>query len=327
MAHPLRFGVIAGGGHDGPGLSAAARQLEAWGYGCIYAGDHLAGRWMESFTLLTWAAASTSQLRVATLVAANDFRNPVMLAKAAATLDHLSGGRFQLGLGAGWWDRDYAMLGIPFDPPGERIERMEEAIEILRLYWQGEPFDFEGGHYRLRGIEPGPRTTAPGRLPLMIGGGGPRVMAVAGRSAAVIGPNPRIAGGRISGEFFSQLQRKDVAKKLGWARRAAEQAGRDPAELVFQSAVNYLAVTESEAEAVHLRESIAAATGLAAGEVAQAPSVLVGTPAGLRERILRDRDELGFTDWVLPVGEIRGFGLIDRSTFERFAADVMPGLA
>ena len=154
-----------------------------------------------------------------------DFRNPVILAKAVATLDRLSGGRVQLGIGAGWWDRDYAMLGIPFDPPWERISRMVETLDIMQTFWKGEPFDHAGRFYSLNGVEPGQPPAQRGGPSIFMGGGGPRILRIAGERADVVGQNPQIRGGRISREFFDNMKRQSVAQKIEWAREGAMNAG------------------------------------------------------------------------------------------------------
>jgi alkanesulfonate monooxygenase SsuD/methylene tetrahydromethanopterin reductase-like flavin-dependent oxidoreductase (luciferase family) len=133
-----------------------------------------------------------------------------------------------------------------------------------------------------------------------------------------------VAGGAISTDFFTQMPRAAVAGKIRWATEAAEVIGRDPAEITWQSMVNYLAITGTEAEAERLREGIVRTIPVTMEDVREAPTILVGTPQSLAERIRRDRDELGFTDWVLIGGEVRGFGKVTTETFEQFSREVMP---
>ena len=137
------------------------------------------------FSALTAAAAATTTLRVGCTVFANDFRHPAVLAKEAVTLDFLSDGRLELGLGAGWTKREYDQAGFAFDPPATRVERLSEAVQILRSLWSGEPVVFTGKHYRLDGLQLTPRPTRP--LHLFVGGGGKRLLSVAGQHASSVG--------------------------------------------------------------------------------------------------------------------------------------------
>lgn len=325
MANPrFRFAVTIDGVTAETDIARFAQELEQLGYDMVMVGDHIPGQRVEPLAALAWVAASTTRLRIGTHVLALDFRNPVLLAKAAATLDQLSGGRLELGVGAGWWDRDYAMLGIPFDPPGERISRMVEALDILETYWRGEPFDHAGRFYTLTGVEPGPPPSQPGGPPIFIGGGGPRIMKIAGARAKVVGQNPRIRGGRISAEFFEHMKRQNVAQKIEWARDGAREAGRDPAELVFHSSVNYLWVCESTSEANEMIGRLAAATRLTEQEARELPTAIVGTPEMIRERIHRDHEELGFSEWSFSGGKVRGFGSVGMDMYRAFSERVMP---
>ena len=320
----FKFAVWGTRARTGPELVQFARDLEAWGYDMVTLGEHMPGGRVDALTTLGWIAASTSRLRVGTHVLAMDFHNPVLLAKAVSTLDQFSEGRVLLGVGAGWWDRDYAMLGIPFDPPGVRISRMVETLDILEQCWRGDPFDHHGKFYTLTGVEPGPPPFQPGGPPVLVGGGGPRIMRIAGARADFVGPNPQIRGGRMSAEFFEQMKRTNVAQKIRWAREGAERAGRDPAALSFNSAVNYLWVCESTSEADELYGRLAGSTRTTEAEARELPSALVGTPEMIRDRLHRDHDELGFTLWSLSGGDIRGFGNVGMDMYRAFSERVMP---
>src|SRR5689334_25210991 len=169
---------------------------------------------------LTAAALATTRLRVGSLVFSNDFRHPVVLAKEAATLDGLSGGRFELGLGSGWLREEYDQAGIPFDAPGTRIERMAEAVTIVKGLLAGEPVHFTGRHYTIAGLRGTPTPIQHPHPPLVIGGGGPRPLPPAPPGGPVVGlgapggPGGGGGGGRGRG---------------GGARRPEEEWGRGPA--------------------------------------------------------------------------------------------------
>jgi probable F420-dependent oxidoreductase len=320
----FEFGVSIERVEIGPELVEFTQELERLGYDLIMAGDHMRGRAAEPLAAMTWLAAATTRIRVGTHVIAADFRSPTLLAKSVATVDRLSGGRFQLGIGAGWFDRDYAMLGLPFDPPGVRISRMCEALDVIEKYWRGEPFDHAGKFYTMTGVDPGPLPVQPGGPPIFIGGGGPRIMRIAGARANIVGQNPQIRGGNISREFFEQMKRPKVADKIAWAREGAEAAGRDPGEITFHSSVNYLWVCESVAESEEMIHRLAQSTRMTDAEARDLPTSLIGTPDMIRDRLLRDRDELRFTAWSFIGGEIRGFGTITLDTYRAFAEQVMP---
>lgn len=181
--NPFRFGAMAGAAGSRREWLEQVWTAEDLGYSSILISDHFSDR-MAPLPALA-VAAEHSGLRVGTLVLANDFRHPAVLAKEAATVDLLSEGRLELGLGTGWEEGDYRSSGIPRDGPGNRVDRLEEAIDVLRGLWGPEELDFEGGHYQVQldGL-PKPRS---GRPVLLIGGGGPRMLRLAGRRADIVG--------------------------------------------------------------------------------------------------------------------------------------------
>src|SRR5574342_592324 len=184
-SRPFRFGVI----HEEPQhpsvWASHLRRVEDLGFATFLVRDHFVadfcGDQPAPLVALAHAAALTTRLRVGTLVLAVDYRHPVMLAKEAATLDLLSGGRLELGLGAGWLRREYAGAGIPFDSAGTRIERLEETIRILDGLFGDGPFSFAGKHFRVTELEGYPKPAQRPRPPLLIGGGRRRGLTLAGR--------------------------------------------------------------------------------------------------------------------------------------------------
>ena len=146
---PFRFAVQTNGAPDAATWRERARRAEALGYSTLYVPDHFTDQW-GPLVALTVAAEATTTLRVGALVFDNDYRHPVVLAKEAATLDLVSGGRLELGLGAGWMRTDYEQSGIAYDEPGVRVDRLEEALHIYRSLWRGET-SFTGTHYRIDG--------------------------------------------------------------------------------------------------------------------------------------------------------------------------------
>src|SRR5438093_7824154 len=169
----------------------AASRAEALGYDTLLMPDHITAQ-LARVAALAAAAAATTTLRIGSFVFDNDYRNPVMLAKEATTLDLLSGGRLEFGLGAGWNTRDYRQLGIPYDTPKIRVDRMEEALALIKRLWTEETVTHQGAHYRVRDAKVRPRPTQRPHPPVMIGGGGPRMLRIAAREAQIVAIAPSI---------------------------------------------------------------------------------------------------------------------------------------
>ena len=195
-----------------------ARKVEDLGYDTLVVGDHTIIP-LTPFLALLAAAEATKHLRVGAHVLGNDFRNPVMLATEAATLDILSEGRFELGLGTGWYAADYKGTGIPLDSPGTRVSRMEEAVQILKSAFSGEEFSFQGKFYKIENFKlPGMPIQRP-HPPLLIGGGGKRVLSFAGRQADIVGLNIRTTpDGWLD---HSTLTEQATLQKFNWVTEAA----------------------------------------------------------------------------------------------------------
>ena len=205
MAHPrkFRFGIQLATSldmnttaiPDAKAWAEAARRAEDLGYSTLFMPDHF-GDQLAPVPALMAAADATTSLRVGALVFDNDYKHPVVLAKELATLDVLSDGRLEVGLGAGWMQSDYDQSGIPMDPPGVRVSRMEEGIEVLKGCFGDGPFSFKGEHYTITDYDarPKPVQTPP---PLLIGGGAKRVLSIAAREAAIVGINPSIHSGHV----------------------------------------------------------------------------------------------------------------------------------
>src|SRR5260370_30531151 len=173
--------------HLGPSASAwrdKARLVESLGYKALYLPD-LFGDQLGPIAALMAAAYATTTLRVGSLVFDNDYRHPVVLAKEVASLDLLSDGRFDLGLGAGWMASDYEQAGIPFDSPGLRIERMEEGLAIIKGLLAGGEFSFTGKHYRIASLEGSPSPVQKPHPTIVLGGGGRRMLRLAAREADI----------------------------------------------------------------------------------------------------------------------------------------------
>ena len=176
MTHPrpFRFGVMAAKARSASEWTDTAKKAEDLGYSALLMPDHF-GDQLSPVPALATAAAVTSTLRVGTLVFANDFRHPAVLAKDTATIDLLSEGRLEVGVGAGWMTTDYATTGMTHDRAGVRIDRMIEGIEVLRGLWDDDAFSYQGDHYTITEMNGLPKPVQVGGPPIIVGGGGKRV--------------------------------------------------------------------------------------------------------------------------------------------------------
>lgn len=188
---PFRFGTYIPRFGSAGELRELAHKVEALGYGALAGGDHAAFAVGSPLVALGAVAAATSTLRLTAHVLNNDLRHPALLAGELAALDTLSDGRLEIGLGAGWLRRDYDALGLRFDLAAVRVARLAEAVQILKRLWTGEPTTYAGEHYQIRGLALEQLRPAQPRPPIFIGGGGPRILALAAREADIIGIDPK----------------------------------------------------------------------------------------------------------------------------------------
>ena len=205
-----------------PGLTWAqtAKRLEDLGFSNLVMPDHFDEQ-LAVGPGLAAAAAATTALRFSAFVYGNDYRHPVMVAKEVATLDVLSGGRMDLGLGAGWKRVDYAEAGMQYDPPGVRVDRMVESLHIIRALFEDGPVTFEGEHYTIRGLEGLPKPVQ-SPVPVAIGGGGRRMLTLAGRHADIVGVNANLRSGEIGLDAMNDVLGADrFDTKLEWVREGA----------------------------------------------------------------------------------------------------------
>src|SRR5437867_2123293 len=183
---PFRFGVILRSAASRADWAEKARKVEALGYAVLTVPDHLANL-VAPMPALASAAEATTRLRIGTMVLNNDFRHPVLVAREAATLDLLSDGRLELGLGAGHMRSEYEEAGLRFDPGRVRVERLAESVRIVKALLDGKPTTLEGDHYRVSAHRVFPRPVQRPRPPILIGGHGRRLLSLAAREAEIVG--------------------------------------------------------------------------------------------------------------------------------------------
>lgn len=314
MAKPFRFGVQLAT-FPAAEFVERLRRIEALGYAAVLWPDHW-GPQFEPVAALAAAAAVTAELRVGSLVYGVDYRHPVVLAKAAATIQLLSGGRHEFGLGAGWMRSDYDQAGIAYREPSVRIERLDEALTIIRSMWTEPKTSLAGKHYRVTDV---PRAVlpAPANPPaVLVGGGGKKLLGVAGRHADIVGINPAIPEGRILPTTVQDLAPERVREKVGWVREAAERAGRDFGAIELQSLIFVTAVTDTPGS---VRETLAKQSGMSVGDVAACAAFLTGSGSEICDRLQQRREETGISYVVIQGG--------DPTTVERFGEKVVAPLA
>jgi len=283
-----------------------ARRVEDLGASTLTVADHLDDQFAPVPAVMA-AACATTGLRVATLVLCNDFRHPVVTAKEAATIDVLSDGRFELGLGAGWMTTDYTRSGIPLDTAGTRIDRLEEAVGIIRALFGPEPVDVGGDHYRIKGLLGTPRPVQDGGPPLVIGGGAPKMLAMAGRQADIVGINPDLRSGAIGPEAGATGTAERTDEKLAWIQTAA---GDRFADIELQVRIHLAMHSDDRAGVAAL---MAEALGLTPEEAQESPHALVGSTEEICDQLVERRSRWGLSYIGLSVDALDDFApVIDR---------------
>lgn len=202
MKKAFRFGVVTGGQASRSAWVTLARRVEELGYASLLVPDVL-GTPLATMTALAVAATATTTLRVGSYVFVNDYRHPVLLAREIATLDQLSDGRVELGLGAGNWPLDYQQLGMPFDPAGVRVSRFAEGLSLIKAFFTGQTVNFSGTYYTATNLRPVPKPVQQPYPPILIGSSGRRMLTIAAREADIILPTP------------------PTEEKINWIREAA----------------------------------------------------------------------------------------------------------
>lgn len=312
---PFRFMVGTRGVLDRRTLLAQARAAEAVGYDAICIHDHLT-RQLAPVPVLTAVAMATDRLRLCPLVFNNDLRHPAVLAQELATLDVLSEGRVIVGIGAGWNQPEYAATGIPFDRPGTRIDRLEEAIAVLRGALGDQPFSFAGAHYTITDLDGQPKPIQRPRPPFLIGGTRERMLRLAAREADIVGLDLRQDRASLPDAFPTGMDRR-----IAWVRDAAG-ARLEGLDLSVLRVLGDLRVTPRPlAVARELAANLSERTGLSisAEDVLESPYTLIGTVPDLVAKLRRVRerwsvnsflaawfDDAGLADFAPVVEQLAG---------------------
>jgi probable F420-dependent oxidoreductase len=298
---PFRFLAAFQAVVDGPGLTETARRAEAMGYASLVIPDHLIEQLSPIVAMATIAAATTT-LRVGTFVLNNDLRHPAVMAQDLASLDVVSDGRLDIGIGAGWNRPEYEAIGLPFEPVGTRVARLTEAVAVLKGCFADGPFSFRGEHYVLTDHDGQPKPVQRPHPPLLIGGGGRRTLGLAAREADIVGLAPRILPGPRSDP--QSLTLAATEEKLGWVREAAGDRFGDLELNIYPSTWPVTVTEHAQAEAARVIDHLKARTGieLTAEEVLESPHLFIGSVDALVAKFVALRERFGISSIML--GEI-----------------------
>ena len=303
MAHDrkFRFGVQTGGATSAREWTEKARKVEALGYSTLYMPDHFIDTPFAPMVGIAAAAEATDSLRVGTLVLGNDYKHPAVVAKEFATLDVITEGRVEAGIGAGWMRIDYEALGLPYDRAGTRIERLEEAIAVMKGAWRPAPFSFAGDHYRITNYDGLPKPAQQPHPPLFVGGGGRKLLTLAAREADIIGFTPAARAGEITTDQARETLPAPWTEKFDWVRDAA---GDRFADIELQIRYFFAAITDDRGG---LAEAAAPAFGISADEALESGVALVGTVDECCELLVQRREEWGVSYIALGDNEYEAF--------------------
>jgi probable F420-dependent oxidoreductase len=254
--------------------------------------DHFVDTDLAPMVGLSIAAAVTTDLRVSALVFANDYKHPAVLAKEIATLDVLSDGRVDLGIGAGWMQVDYEQLGMPYDRPGLRIDRLEEALAVIRGCWSGQQFSFSGAHYTITDHTATPVPVQQPGPPILIGGGGPRILRLAGANADIVGINPNLKAGAITADAAKDALAAQTLQKVEWIK---EGAGDRFDAIELQIRYFFAQVTD---DANGLAETMAPMFDVSAADALESGVFLAGTVDQICDTLVERRETWGVSNIV-----------------------------
>jgi probable F420-dependent oxidoreductase len=276
-----------------------ALRAESNGYDVLTMPDHFGDQLAPVPALMT-AADATTKLRVGALVWDNDYKHPLVLAKELATMDLLSDGRLEIGIGAGWMISDYAEAGMPYDSPKVRIDRFEEGLAVIKGCLGEGAFSHSGEHYTITNHNALPKPVQ-AKVPILIGGGGKRVLSLAAREADIIGINGTMTAGVIGPDAISTMTAEAVDDKVGIVRAAA---GDRMSEIEMNVRVFMVSVTDDRSARI---DSMSGALGVPRTFMEESPFALIGTPAQMIDDLRERREKWGFSYIIVGAEDIEPF--------------------
>ena len=300
VIRPFRFGIQASKAGSKKEWVDLAKTAEDHGFSSFTMPDHFTDQ-LAPVPALMSAADATKNLRIGALVWDNDYKHPVVLAKELATLDLLSDGRLEIGIGAGWMATDYEQSGIVYDKPGVRIDRFLEGLEIIKRAMSGEKFSFTGQHYKITDYVSAPLPVQRPCPPILIGGGGPRVLKLAAQLADIVGINPSMKDGVVNAETISHMSAEAVSEKIKIVQSAASSRMQDIELNIRTFLVN---IRDSADEAIN---GTANMFKVDPSMVANSPFALMGPPAKIAEDLLARRDRWGLSYIIVGGEDVNSF--------------------
>ncbi len=297
---PFRFGIQASSQPDRAGWVGLAKRAEANGFDVLTMPDHFTDQ-LAPIPALMAAADATTSLRVGALVWDNDYKHPLVLAKELATIDVLSGGRLELGIGAGWMISDYEQSGIAYDRAGVRIDRFIEGLDVIRGCMAEGAFSYSGKHYTITDYNGSPKPIQSPYPPILIGGGGKRVLTYAAQHADIVGINATMASGAVGPEAFSTMTADAVDGKVDIVRDAVG----DRLDHIEMNIRAYMVSVSDDAKGSI--ERFAKTMGVETKMMAETPFALMGPQAKLVEDLLARRERWGFSYIIVGGGDVDSF--------------------
>jgi probable F420-dependent oxidoreductase len=285
---PFRFAISFGGNPTRSELVDAVKRAEDAGFSVVASADHLSSR-LAVMPLLS-TVAEVSSMRISPMVIANDYRHPAVLARDVATMDILSDGRFELGIGTGWIKEQYEAAGIAYDDPKTRVDRFEEAIQVIKGCWRGEPFTFTGRHYQTEGLTC-PQPLQRPHPPLLIAGSGRRMLRIAGREADIVGISP-LGSGSSGFEAFEPGMSSSADRIKAQISWISETAGPRFDEMELSVMAHHLAVGN---DATAMAAELADSWGTTPDQVLESPHVFLGPTDQIVEVLLERRERYGIS--------------------------------
>lgn len=300
-ARPFRFGVVAESAPSREAWIELVRRAEDLGYATFLLADHYVNEFPPIAALMA-ASDAARTIRIGSFVFDNDFRHPAQLAKEVAALDLLSGGRFELGIGAGWHRPEYEQVGIPFEGAGVRISRLEEALFVIKQFFTKETVTFAGKHYSVTDLRAFPKPLQQPHPPIFMGGGGKRLLALAGREADIIGLHLKVNDDGTVDAW--ERTEEAIALKAEWIRQAA---GERFAAVELNLLIGGVVITEDRQQAAERRARESGRSGVTAEQLLASPYLLIGSVEQIAERIQRLRERYGISYLVVGSEDMESF--------------------
>ncbi len=320
MTRPFRFGLQSYAATSPDDWRDQARRAEALGFSTFSVADHVIGpgpaltatnhpiQNLAAVPAMAVAAEATTTINIGARVFCVDYRQPVVFAKELATLDFFSGGRLELGLGAGWLQGEYEAMGVPWDRAGVRLDRFEETLDLIRQHFSDDQIDIAGDHVRATGFEGLPKPTN-GMPPIMIGGGAKRVLGIAGREADIVSLNFNNSSGKIGPDGVGSSTAELTSQKVDWIRAgaAARRDGRGFDDIEIEIGAYFTVVTDERDATLG---QMAPMFALEPNQLADHPHALIGSVDSICDQIVERRETYGISYVTFGASAVESVGPI-----------------